>query len=103
MHSLRESFRRSAPQEVWLATIGYAIFGALAGGVSLVFFPALFIEIETLQVANLLITPVAAGIIMGMLGAWRRRRGEDLVRLDKFSYAFLFALAMGGVRFAFGQ
>jgi hypothetical protein len=103
LHSLRESFRRPTSQHVWLAAIGYSILGALAGGVSLFFFPVLFIEGEALQFANVIITPIAAGAIMGLFGAWRQRRGEDIIRLDKFSYAFLFALAMGGVRFVFGQ
>ena len=36
------------------------------------------------------------------LDAWRRRREDELVRLDKFAYGYLFALAMALVRFYFG-
>ena len=102
LHGVLEPFRRSTPTHVWLAAIGYAIFGAVAGAVSLLFFRSLFIERVALRVANLFITPLVAGFVMASFGAWRRRRGDVVIRLDRFSYGFLFALAMGGVRFVFG-
>ena len=36
-----------------------------------------------------------------LMGKWRTRRGDMLVRLDRFGYGYIFALAMGAVRFAF--
>jgi len=41
-----------------------------------------------MRIANLIITPIAAGGAMGALGAWRRRRNEELIRLDRFAYGF---------------
>jgi hypothetical protein len=70
---------------------------------SLWLFPALFIGNKTLRVLNLLLTPVTADALMATLGARRRRRIQKLIRLDRFSYGFLFALAMALVRFIGGH
>lgn len=91
LHTLREPFRRPQPQP-WLAAIAHFLFGALAGALSLLFFPAAFIA-----------APLAAGCVMAGFGAWRRRRGEELLRIDRFAYGFLFAFAMSLVRFVFAH
>jgi predicted lysophospholipase L1 biosynthesis ABC-type transport system permease subunit len=102
LRSVREPFRRPKPLHPALAAIGYAIFGAIAGAASLWLLPTLVITVEWLRVANLAITPVIAGSLMGAFGAWRRRRNEELIRLDRFAYGFLFAFAMALVRFWWG-
>jgi hypothetical protein len=102
-HAAREPFRRSKAVNAGVATIGYAIFGAIAGGVSLWIFPASFITSHSARVANLVVTPVVAGAVMSAFGAWRRRRGEELLRLDRFAYAMVFAFAMAVVRFVFSR
>jgi hypothetical protein len=38
---------------------------------------------------------------MSAIGIWRRRRGKELIRLDRFAYGYLFALAMGIIRFVY--
>jgi len=101
LHSLKAPFNKQ-PHPL-LAGTGYAIFGAVAGGLSLWAFPNLFIALHRLQVANLVLAPVAAGLSMMALGAWRRRREQELILLDRFAYGFIFALAMALVRFRFGQ
>jgi hypothetical protein len=103
LHSVREPFRRPKPLHPVLAAIGYGIFGAGAGALSLWLLPNLFITVEWLRIANLVITPVAAGGVMVAFGVWRRRRDEELIRLDRFSYGFLFAFAMALVRFIWGH
>jgi hypothetical protein len=100
LHSMREPFRR--PPNPWLAALGYAIFGAIAGALSLLVFPTLFVHAHGLQVLNVALTPLAAGLAMMALGAWRQRRDQDLIRIDKFAYGYLFALAMALVRFQLG-
>jgi hypothetical protein len=65
--------------------------------------PALLVHSHTLQLMNVVLTPVAAGLAMMAMGAWRRRRDQELIRLDKFAYGYLFALAMALVRFNFGS
>jgi hypothetical protein len=96
---LREPFRRPKPLHPVFAAVCYAAVGAGAGFLSLVFLPHLLIASQTGQLANLAATPLLAGLLMSLLGAWRRRRGQELVRLDVFAYGFLFALAMALVRF----
>ena len=103
LHSVREPFRRPEPLHPVLAAIGYGILGAIAGAGSLWLLPSLFITVEWLRIANVVITPVVAGGVMGVFGAWRRRRNEELIRLDRFAYGFLFALAMALVRFIWGH
>lgn len=102
LHTLREPFRRPQPQP-WLAAIAYLLFGALAGALSLLFFPAAFIAAPAGRIANLIAVPLAAGCVMAGFGAWRRRRGEELLRIDRFAYGFLFAFAMSLVRFVFAH
>ncbi len=87
----------------WLAVIGHALAGAAAGALSLWLFPSLFIAHRWASIANILATPLVAGALMAQLGAWRRRRGEELLRLDHFAYGFIFALAMSVVRFVFAK
>ncbi len=96
---LAEPFRE-APTP-WVAAIGYLLFGAAMGGLSLLVFPTHFVTNQALRVANVFLTPIAAGIGMATLGAWRTRRGQVTMRLDRFSYGFLFAIALAAVRFFF--
>ena len=103
LHGARESFRRAKPLHPLLAAIGYAMVGALAGAISLWIFPQLFIATPRLRIVNLLLTPVAAGAVMAAIGSWRRRREQELIRLDRFAYGFVFALAMTLVRFVWGD
>ena len=74
------------------AAIGYAIFGAIAGGVSLWAVPDLFIKAGWLRLANLVLTPTIAGLLMAMVGSWRRKREKTVIQLETFSYGFCFAL-----------
>ena len=102
-HAVKEPFRRPRPIHPWLAAMGYLIFGAIAGGVTAWAVPELFIKVEWLRIANLLLTPLAAGAIMGAIGSWRRRREKEVLRLESFAYGFCFAFAMAVVRYAFGK
>ncbi len=64
----------SKPPNPYVAAWGYAIFGLLAGG-----------------------------LLMSLLGTWRTGRSQSLLRIDRFAYGFLFALALALVRFRFAQ
>ncbi len=77
--------------------------GATAGGLSLWLSPELFIKVPWLRVANLALTPLAAGLIMQAIGAWRARRQKEVLRLESFAYGFSFAFAMAVIRFVFGE
>lgn len=103
LHSVREPFRRPKPLHPSLAAIGYVILGAAAGAISLWIFPELFIATGWLRVVSLVVTPAAAGAAMAAIGAWRRTKAKEVIRLDRFAYGFLFALAMAIVRFWWGH
>lgn len=94
---------RREPLSPLLAAVCYVFAGAVAGFVSLLVMPAPFITSFFGRVANLLLMPFAAGTAMSLMGAWRRRRGEDIVRIDRFWYGFAFAFAMALVRFMYAQ
>ncbi len=98
LHSVAEPFRR--PPNPWLAALGYTIFGAVLGGLSLLAFPTNLVP-EAWRVVNLVATPLAVGGIMAAIGAWRARRGESVLRIDRFAYGYLFALSLALVRFFF--
>lgn len=100
-HSLAEPFRK--PPNPLLAALGYAIFGALAGALSLLFLPDHLTPSGLPRLANLLLTPIATGLCMVAMGAWRSRRGDALLRIDRFSYGYLFALSLALVRFQFAH
>jgi hypothetical protein len=101
LQGLREPFRRPKPLHPWFAAVCYVALGILAGGISLLFFPSLFLHSSLGRVANLVFTPLAAGGTMAAIGVWRLSRGKETIRLDRFVYGYLFALAMGGMRFVF--
>lgn len=103
LRSLSAPFERAHAAPPWMAAIGYLTYGALAGAASLWPVPAHFIATPWLRAANLLVAPVCAGLLMGWLGAWRRRHGQRTIRLDSFAYGFCFAFGMAAVRLAWGR
>jgi len=100
LRSLAAPFKRKP--NPFLATVGYVMFGAAAGGLSLWVFPSLFISSHTGRIANAILTPFITGGCMAAIGAWRRRREQELILLDRFAYGYLFALVMALVRLRFG-
>jgi hypothetical protein len=56
---------------------------------------------DTMRLLDLAVTPVMASLAMAALGAWRAKRGQQIFRIDSFSYGYLFALGMALVRFHF--
>lgn len=95
LHCISEPFRgRPKP---WLASVAYVIFGAICGGISLLVFPTPLVA-ESLRNANLLFTPIAAGLLMLWLGSWRAKHGQTVLRIDRFSYGYLFAFSVALIR-----
>ncbi|SFG31332.1 hypothetical protein SAMN05518865_110249 [Duganella sp. CF458] len=99
-HSFDKSRR---PLNPWLAGLGYAILGAVAGGITLWLLPDHLVRNEVLRKLNLLLTPLAAGGMMCLAGVWRARRGDAVLRIDRFAYGYVFALSLALVRFVFAQ
>ena len=83
----------------WLAVVGYAVVGAILGGVSLWCFPRHMIGNFAGRIFNLVATPLAVGLCMSRLGRWRSRRGQAVIGIDRFWYGALLAFAFALVRF----
>lgn len=66
-------------------------------------FPDYLMASKSLRVANAALSPIVAGLSMAALGAWRAKRGQAVLRIDKFSYGYLFALSFALVRFWFAS
>ena len=75
--------------------------GAVAGAVTLVFFPSLVIRSPALQMLNLVLAPLAAGLLVERVRAWRESR--PAFRFPVFAYAALFGLTFALVRFLFAH
>jgi hypothetical protein len=99
-HAVSEPFRK--PPNPWLAALGYVLLGAACGGLSLAVFPA-YLTSPSWRIPNLILTPIAAGLLMTALGAWRARRGDPVLRIDRFLFGYLFALSLALVRFSFAS
>jgi hypothetical protein len=97
MHAVAEPFRREV--DPWLAAVGYLIFGAIFGAITLWLFPSHMVTNAALRWINLALTPVAAGACMAGIGRLRASRGRLRLRIDHCSYGYLFALGAAGVRF----
>lgn len=96
-HSIADTAKK--PRNAVLSSIGFILLGAVAGGVSMLIFPTSLIHSANLRAINLFATPFAIGAIMMLIGKVRDRKGQTLVKLDRFGYAFAFAFSMSLVRF----
>ena len=101
LQSLLGPFRRDT--HVWLAVLGYLLLGALFAALSLWPLPQHLTRDGWPRLANLVVTPVLAGLAMTLLGHWRARRGDPVLRIDRFACGYLFALAVAVVRVSFAH
>jgi hypothetical protein len=101
LRSLAEPFREREARNPFLAFVGYAFMGFAVGGLSLLIFPQSFVRSAKLHGISLFITPTLAGLVMAGFGRLRHRQGKTVIRLDSFSYGFIFAFGMSLVRFLF--
>ena len=101
MRSWAEVFQRKQIQNPMLAGFGYFLFGSGVGGISLYFFASSLIHNSTFRIISLFLTPILAGLVMAAIGLLRHKKGQPLVRLDRFGYGFIFAFGMALVRFLY--
>lgn len=99
LHTVAEPFRQRP--KVWVAVLGYLVLGGLVGALSLWMFPGHLTRDGWPRLLNLVVTPVLAGLAMTLIGRWRARRGEPVLRIDRFACGYLFALTVAVVRFNF--
>ncbi len=101
-HALRSRVP-AKPVHPALAALGCAALGALAGRISLFILPSLLLARPWMRAVNLVAAPLIAGFVMSAIGNMRQRREQERSPLDRFWYAFLFALSMALVRFFWGR
>lgn len=82
-----------------LAFIGYAAAGVAIGYLTVLVFPVHFISDPLIRWINLALTPIAIGALMSWVGRVRRNRDQRVVGLERFVYAYVFALAIALTRF----
>lgn len=82
-----------------LTTLIFAVLGVAAGFLSVAIFPHPLVHPSHFHGVSLLISPVVTGLAMGLVGRTIQRRGRMPVRIESFSYGFVFALAIAIVRF----
>jgi hypothetical protein len=99
LHLFRKPGSDAANFGAWLRALGYVLLGLLAGGLSLWLPPQSFIHSGAGRLGNLLLAPVAMGLTMAIVGAWRKKRGQQTLGIDHFAYGYVFALSMSLVRF----
>ncbi|HJZ60245.1 MAG TPA: hypothetical protein VKE74_35205, partial [Gemmataceae bacterium] len=78
----------------------FLVFGGLCGGLSLLIVPKLLLPTLALRLANLIVSPLAAGGLSYLVAAnlWGNRGG---LPQQHFWRGFCFALAFGVIRFAY--
>jgi hypothetical protein len=81
--------------------LGYAFLGVFAGLLSVWVFPHHFVRTEWLQILNVVIIPVFAGMLMEAIGKWRVRHDQEIIAFEGFICGYFFALALAVVRFMF--
>ena len=96
-HGLADTLKK--PKNPVLSAIGFIVWGAVAGAISLLILPNSVIANPVFRQINVLVTPLVAGGVMMLIGRQRGKRGQSIVRLDRFGYAYAFALAMAVVRY----
>ena len=101
-HAARRRSSRPGAVPPWISITVWLAAGAAAGWVSLQIFPVLMIDAEWMRIANVVLTPVVAGLVMGRIGTWRKHRDMEVLRLESFACGFSFAFTMALVRYAHG-
>ena len=96
---LAHSMRRRQNANPVLAGLGYAVVGALAGGLSILILPRRLLPAGGIKGASLVLTPLVTGLLMKTYGDFRRQRGHTTTGLATFWGGAIFAFSMALVRF----
>jgi hypothetical protein len=101
LQAFAEPFRKKPNPLV--AALGYVFFGAALGALTLLLFPSSMVKVPILRWVNLVLTPVLVGLAMVVVGIWRRKHDQLELRINRFSYGFLFAFSVALVRFTWAS
>src|SRR4051812_16042013 len=99
LRSLASVTEPPAERNPVLAVIGHLLLGAAVGMVSLAVLPRGFVHSQNLRVANLVLTPIAGGLLMSTLGRGRTRKSKRATSLETFTCGAAFAFTFALVRY----
>jgi hypothetical protein len=99
IRSISKPFSTPKGRNPVAAFFGYCLIGGIAGGFSLVVRASPFIHHPDARVVNLIVTPVLTGLAMYGTSALRTKRGKSNSGLERFLYAWAFAMAFALARF----
>jgi hypothetical protein len=94
-----EVFRRPHPLNAWLAAVGYLVWGAACGLLSLLIWPNAVITAQPWRVVNLFLTPALVGCLAVLWGRWSSGHGLSAARVNTLLFGFLFALSVALIRY----
>lgn len=103
IHLTRKDAGTQPPRSRTLLVMGYALLGVVAGGVSLLVFSQSLAHTHNGRLATLVLVPLAAALSTVWIGRLRARKGQTPAGIDRFMYAYLFALGMACVRYVFAH
>lgn len=97
--SIEAAHQPASQTQRWLANIGYVLFGAALGALSLLAFPRRLSMHEGLSALSVFLNAAAFGLVMSIRGHRRRLTGKRTTYLSTFWGGALFAFAVGATRF----
>jgi hypothetical protein len=103
VESIREMVKPSRPQRPLLAGIGYALTGAVAGWMSLWWFPIRFAGSTGLRLMTLALAPAMSALILWVFLTLIGRPAAPEARRSRFWFAYAFGLVFALVRFTYGR
>ncbi|MBZ5530914.1 MAG: hypothetical protein LAO20_05740 [Acidobacteriia bacterium] len=103
LRSLKEVFADARMRSPLAAFVGYMLFGAIFGVVSLALFPHPLVHPSRFHGISLLIGPTITGLMMSATGAVLRSYHKPASQLESFGYGFAFAFGMALMRVVFAR
>jgi len=85
-------------KNTFVSVVTYVFLGSLTGGISLAIFPHPLVRATRFHGISLLISPIATGSMMALIGSVLRRNNRKVVPIESFGYASAFAFGMALVR-----
>ncbi len=99
LSEILSNFEKAYP---WFASLIYFLVGICFGGLTLLVFPHHLMRSTRFHGISLLISPLAAGYVMSLIGKKLENSGKTS-RFARFQYGFAFALGMALIRFLFAE
>lgn len=98
LHPIGAALKNRQDAHPLVKGLGYAMLGAVFGGLSVLVWPAPFVNDDLLKVVSMIVSPIAAGSVMALVGWYLKHRDRPVLALESFGYGFVFAAVFGVLR-----